>query len=148
ITGRKQWILAGDHFLHPQVGSSRVSRAQRSTSLKRVYARLRRTMAKWCAADTDLGFTRDRRLNVRKSGKPDLRGSSGLWRSRIRRCHSASVSGMTGPVQRAPRSQVVVPGGRLPGPPGASGYEPPAEAGKLSSTHYVVKKNIQNVVEV
>ena len=28
-------------------------------------------------------------------------------------------------LQRAPRSQVVVPGGRLPGPPGASGYEPP-----------------------
>src|SRR6266513_5033037 len=42
-----------------------VSRAQRSTS-----------EAKWCAADTDLGFTRDWRLNVSKSGKPDLRGSS------------------------------------------------------------------------
>src|SRR6516165_5756229 len=27
-------------------------------------------------------------------------------------------------LQRAPRSQVVVPGGRLPGPPGASGYKP------------------------
>jgi hypothetical protein len=37
-----------------------VSRAQRST--------------KWCAADTDLGFTRDRRPYARKSGKPDLRG--------------------------------------------------------------------------
>ncbi len=47
-------------------GESRnVSRAQRSTS-----------EAKWCAADTDLGFTRDRRLNARKSGMPDLRGSS------------------------------------------------------------------------
>jgi hypothetical protein len=45
-------------------GESRnVSRAQRST--------------KWCAADTDLGFTRDRRSNVRKSGKPDLRGPPG-----------------------------------------------------------------------
>src|SRR5947207_2792788 len=44
-----------------------VSRAQRSTS-----------EAKWCAADTDLGFTRNRRLNVSKSGKPDLRGSSRL----------------------------------------------------------------------
>jgi hypothetical protein len=33
-------------------------------------------MAKWCAADTDLGFTRDRRSNARKSGKPDLRGPS------------------------------------------------------------------------
>src|SRR5262245_31191380 len=30
-----------------------------------------------------------------------------------------------GSVQRAPRSQVVVPGGRGPGPPGANGYEPP-----------------------
>ena len=29
-----------------------------------------------------------------------------------------------GSAQRAPRSQVVVPGGRLPGPPGASGYKP------------------------
>src|SRR5262245_20887822 len=27
-------------------------------------------------------------------------------------------------LQRAPRSQVVVPGGRLPGPPETSGYEP------------------------
>src|SRR5256886_3951353 len=53
-----------------------VSRAQRSTRHKRVYARLRRAMAQWCAADTDLGFTRDRRSNARKSGKPDLRGSS------------------------------------------------------------------------
>src|SRR5262249_8111309 len=31
----------------------------------------------------------------------------------------------SGSVQRAPRSQVVVPGGRLPGPPGANGYKPP-----------------------
>jgi hypothetical protein len=38
-------------------------------------SRAQRNM-KWCAADTDLGFTRDRRLNVRKSGKPDLRGPS------------------------------------------------------------------------
>src|SRR3984893_2651406 len=30
--------------------------------------------SEWCAADTDLGFTRHRRLNARKSGKPDLRG--------------------------------------------------------------------------
>src|SRR5262245_40679716 len=30
-----------------------------------------------------------------------------------------------GSVQRAPRSQVVVPGGRGPEPPGTSGYEPP-----------------------
>src|SRR5262245_22267177 len=36
-----------------------------------------------------------------------------------------------GSVQRAPRSQVVVPGGRLPGLPEANGYEPPA-AGRHS----------------
>jgi hypothetical protein len=35
-------------------------------------------------------------------------------------------------VQRAPRTQVVVPGGRGPEPPGASGYEPPA-AGRHAS---------------
>jgi len=29
--------------------------------------------------------------------------------------------------QRAPRSQIVVPGGRGPGPPGANGYEPPPQ---------------------
>jgi len=33
----------------------------------------------------------------------------------------------SGSVQRAPRSQVVVPGGRGPGPPGANGYEPPPQ---------------------
>src|SRR6266849_3087447 len=37
----------------------------------------------------------------------------------------ASISGISsGSVQRAPRGQVVVPGGRGPGPPGADGYEP------------------------
>src|SRR5262245_43722342 len=37
----------------------------------------------------------------------------------------ASISGVSsGSVQRAPRSQVVVPGGRGPEPPGAGGYEP------------------------
>src|SRR5262245_46849452 len=37
----------------------------------------------------------------------------------------ASISGISsGSVQRAPRSQVVVPGGRGPEPPGANGYEP------------------------
>src|SRR5262245_24715426 len=37
----------------------------------------------------------------------------------------ASFSGIaSGAGQRAPRSQVVMPGGRGPGPPGADGYEP------------------------
>ena len=38
---------------------NRVSRALRSASSR-------------CAADTDLGSTRDRHSNMRKSGKPDL----------------------------------------------------------------------------
>src|SRR5207249_6081411 len=33
-----------------------------------------RSEATWCAADTGLGFTRDRQSNARKSGKPHLRG--------------------------------------------------------------------------
>jgi hypothetical protein len=40
-------------------------------------------------------------------------------------------AGAFGSVQRAPRTQVVVPGGRGPEPPEASGYEPPA-AGRHS----------------
>src|SRR6516165_4418506 len=40
-------------------------------------------------------------------------------------------AGAFGSVQRAPRTQVVVPGGRGPAPPEASGYEPPA-AGRHS----------------
>jgi hypothetical protein len=35
------------------------------------------------------------------------------------------LRGHPDPSQRAPRSQVVVPDGRGPGPPGASGYKPP-----------------------
>jgi hypothetical protein len=57
--------------------------------LKGVYARLRGLW--WCAADTDLGFTRDRRLNVRKSGKPDLRGPFQSLAVPDQRCHSASL---------------------------------------------------------
>jgi hypothetical protein len=38
----------------------------------------------------------------------------------------------TGAAQRAPRSQVVVPGGRGPAPPGANGYEPPPQDATLA----------------
>ena len=58
-------------------------------------------------------MTRDARLSALHRGGFGPRGR-------------ASVSGMTRIRRRAPRSQVVVPGGRLPGPPGADGYEPPA----------------------
>src|SRR5262245_24221788 len=43
-----------------------------------------------------------------------------------------------GSVQRAPRSQVVVPGGRGPGPPGASGYEPPPQDATPRSAFRIV----------
>src|SRR5262249_55709282 len=70
--------------------------------------------------------------------------------------------------QRAPRTQVVMPGGRGPEPPGASGYEPPPQdatprsafrivsrrrpsmseaATFLAQTLYVVKIYIQNVAD-
>ena len=43
-----------------------------------------------------------------------------------------------GSVQRAPRSQVVVPGGRLPGPPEANGYEPPPQDATPRSAFRIV----------
>src|SRR5262249_15180328 len=52
----------------------------------------------------------------------------------------ASVSGMTGSVQRAPRSQVVVPGGRGPEPPGASGYKPPPQDATPRSAFRIVSR--------
>src|SRR5947208_11011239 len=46
----------------------------------------------------------------------------------------------TGAAQRAPRSQVVVPGGRLPAPPGASGYEPPPQDATPRSAFRIVSR--------
>src|SRR5262249_46146509 len=43
-------------------------------------------------------------------------------------------------LQRAPRSQVVVPGGRLPGPPGASGYQPPPQDATPRSAFRIVSR--------
>src|SRR5262249_857488 len=43
-------------------------------------------------------------------------------------------------LQRAPRSQVVVPGGRLPGPPGASGYKPPPQDATPRSAFRIVSR--------
>jgi hypothetical protein len=42
------------------------------------------------------------------------------------------------PVQRAPRTQVVVPGGRGPEPPEASGYEPPPQDATPRSAFRIV----------
>jgi len=43
-------------------------------------------------------------------------------------------------LQRAPRSQVVVPGGRLPGPPGANGYKPPPRDATPRSAFRIVSR--------
>ena len=46
----------------------------------------------------------------------------------------------TGAAQRAPRSQVVVPGGRGPAPPGANGYEPPPQDATPRSAFGIVSR--------
>jgi hypothetical protein len=68
-------------------------------------------------------MTRDARLSALHRGGFGLPGP----RFRLLRRPPSYNGGQLpcGSVQRAPRSQVVVPGGRLPGPPGTSGYEPP-----------------------
>jgi hypothetical protein len=46
----------------------------------------------------------------------------------------------TGAAQRAPRGQVVVPGGRGPAPPGANGYEPPPRDATPRSAFRIVSR--------
>jgi len=46
----------------------------------------------------------------------------------------------SGSVQRAPRTQVVVPGGRGPEPPGANGYEPPPQDATPRSAFRIVSR--------
>jgi len=50
-------------------------------------------------------------------------------------------------VQRAPRSQVVVPGGRGPGPPGANGYEPPPQDATPRSAFRIVSGDAPSMSE-
>ena len=72
-----------------------------------------------------------RRLASHDAGRSPL--GAPPWRFFTR--GRASVSGIRlssrlgglGSVQRAPRSQVIVPGGRGPGPPEANGYKPPPQ---------------------
>src|SRR5262249_49200536 len=66
-----------------------------------------------------------------------LRGAlrPSAWDARLLALHRGDFSpgaalpspALPGSVQRAPRSQAIVPGGRGPGPPEASGYEPPPQ---------------------
>src|SRR5262249_1443717 len=50
-------------------------------------------------------------------------------------------------LQRAPRSQVVVPGGRLPGPPETSGYEPPPQDATPRSAFRFALENAPSMSE-
>src|SRR5262249_17086525 len=78
-----------------------------------------------------------RRLASHNAGRSPL--GAPPWRFFTR--GRASASGIaSGSVQRAPRSQVVVPGGRLPGPPGANGCEPPPQDATPRSAFRIVSR--------
>src|SRR5262245_44695732 len=69
-------------------------------------------------------MTRDARLSALHRGGFGPRGRASVSFGARRPTTAGSCFGS---VQRAPRSQVVVPGGRGPGPPEASGYKPPPQ---------------------
>ena len=77
-----------------------------------------------------------------RPSKPEGRAPLGAppWRFWVR--SRASISGIaSGSVQRAPRGQVVVPGGRGTQPPEASGYEPqPRDATPRSAFRIVSRR--------
>src|SRR5262245_40302828 len=81
-------------------------------------------------------MTRDARLSALHRGDFRLPGP----RFRLLRRPPSYNGGQlpSGSVQRAPRSQVVVPGGRGPEPPGASGYEPPPQDATPRSAFRIV----------
>src|SRR6516164_7895715 len=85
-------------------------------------------------------MTRDARLSALHRGDFGLPGP----RFRLLRRPPPYNGGQLpcGSVQRAPRTQVVVPGGRGPEPPEASGYEPPA-AGR----HSPLRANFSQAIE-
>src|SRR5882724_8944425 len=82
----------------------------------------------WSAVEGTFAMTRDARLSALHRG--DFSPGAAL--------PSPALS--SGSVQRAPRSQVVVPGGRLPVPPGASGYEPPPQDATPRSAFRIVSR--------
>src|SRR6516162_10369 len=85
-------------------------------------------------------MTRDARLSALHRGGFGPRGRASVSFGARRPTTAGQLP--SGSVQRAPRSQVVVPGGRLPGPPGASGYKPPA-AGR----HSPLRANFSQAIE-
>src|SRR5262249_5180122 len=85
-----------------------------------------------------------RRLASHNAGRSPL--GAPPWRFFTR--GRASFSGIaSGSVQRAPRSQVVVPGGRLPGPPGANGYKPPPQDATPRSAFRIVSRRRPSMSE-
>jgi hypothetical protein len=81
-------------------------------------------------------MTRDARLSALHRGGFGLPGP----RFRLLRRPPSYNGGQVpcGSVERAPRTQVVVPGGRGPEPPGASGYEPPPQDATPRSAFRIV----------
>jgi len=114
-------------FTHPEQGVGGAPRNVRvlgGTPVRRIMTRYARRLARRLASH-DAGRS--------PLGAPPWRFWASGPRFRLLRRPPPYNGGQlpSGSVQRAPRSQVVVPGGRLPGPPGASGYKPPA-AGRHS----------------
>src|SRR5215472_2732285 len=109
-------------FAHPglRVGGAprnvRVQRHPLGAHITRHARRLARRLASHDAGRSPLGA-------------PPWRFWASGPRFRLLRRPPSYIGGQlpSGSVQRAPRSQVVVPGGRGPGPPGASGYKPPPQ---------------------
>jgi hypothetical protein len=83
-------------------------------------------------------MTRDARLSALHRGGFGLPGP----RFRLLRRPPSYNGGQVpcGSVQRAPRTQVVVPGGRGPEPPEASGYEPPPRDATPRSAFRIVSR--------
>jgi len=97
-------------FTHPESRGGRS--AERRSGARRNTRKVRHNAAYQALA---------RRLASHDAGRSPLGAPPWRFFTRGRASFSDIASGS---VQRAPRSQVVVPGGRLPGPPGASGYKP------------------------
>jgi len=125
-------------FTHPEQGVGGAPRNVRvlgGTPVRRIMTRYARRLARRLASH-DAGRS--------PLGAPPWRFWASGPRFRLLRRPPPYNGGQlpSGSVQRAPRSQVVVPGGRLPGPPGASGYKPPA-AGR----HSPLRANFSQAIE-
>jgi len=110
-------------FTHPEQGVGGAPRNVRvlgGTPVRRIMTRYARRLARRLASH-DAGRS--------PLGAPPWRFWASGPRFRLLRRPPPYNGGQlpSGSVQRAPRSQVVVPGGRGPGPPEANGYKPPPQ---------------------